>query len=336
MDNRLEALINWVAAVLSKSSDEIVQKISLLAGDASFRRYYRLTLESKTYVVMDAPPEKEPCEPFVAIAKCLEDMGLHVPEIFALDLEQGFLLISDLGDDLYFSSLNSGNADQLYRKALDDLVILQGCKQVKNLTLPSYDCAMYTVELERVVFWFFEQYLSLQLSTEQRAMLNGTFHLLIQEALSQPQVFTHRDYHSRNLLVLADQEVGIIDFQDSVWGAVTYDAVSLLRDCYIDWPKENVIEWALYFKQKTWAAYNFLPVSDEQYLRWFDWMGVQRHLKATYIFARKFCRDGQAEYLTDIPRTLKYIIDVTKDYFELQDLRNFMIEVVQPRLEQIY
>lgn len=336
MDKRLNALNEWLAQQLSVSTGEIAQNMTHLAGDASFRSYSRLILKGHNYVVMNAPPETEPSVAFVAIDQALAKLGLHVPHIYASDLKRGFLLLSDLGDELYYKMLTADNADQLYSRALDALVILQTCPPLKNYPLGSYDNAMYTLEMERFVFWFLEQYLGLQLSTEQSAMLQRVFKLLIESALSQPQVFTHRDYHSRNLLWLPDQQVGILDFQDSVWGAVTYDAMSLLRDCYIDWPNDRVVKWALEFKEKAWQQHKLAPVSDEQFMRWFDLMGVQRHLKATYIFARKFCRDHQTEYLADVPRTLNYVTDVCKNHPELTELRKFIIDVVQTKWEQVF
>lgn len=335
MNSRLDALNIWTAKQLSLPLTEVAQNMTDLAGDASFRRYYRLKLPNSTYVLMDAPPETESTTPFIAFGQALADIGLSVPEIIAADQKQGFLLLSDLGDDLYFKILTPKNSDELYQQALDALVIMQTCPGVRQLKMGSYDTAMYTLELERVVFWFFEQYLQLTLTSADRKMLNKVFELLINSALAQPQVFTHRDYHSRNLLWLPQKATGIIDFQDSVWGAVTYDAVSLLRDCYISWPQDRVTKWALEFKEKAWAKHQFKPVSDRQFMRWFDLMGVQRHLKATYIFARKFCRDGQTEYLKDVPQTLNYVIEVSKNYSELSELRKFILNTVQPRWEQL-
>lgn len=334
--DRNSTLTIWLAEKLSLAPDTIEQNLTLLAGDASFRRYYRLTLADKTYVVMDAPPDKEPVEPFVVIDKGLAQLGLSVPEIYHSDIEQGFLLLTDFGDEVYFQILKDNNADQLYTAALDELVTLQSCKAIADFEIPEFDSAMYTLELERFVFWFLERYLGLALTEEQLQMLETSFRFLIHSALEQPQVFVHRDYHSRNLVWTPEQQVGILDFQDAVTGAVTYDAVSLLRDCYIVWPKAKVLQWLLYYKQKVCDYNQWQEISDQQFIRWFDLMGIQRHLKAIYIFARKFCRDHQAEYLPDINHALNYVHDVIKDYPELKALQDFLRDIVQVRWEQVF
>lgn len=323
----------WLAKQLAVSIATIEQNLTLIAGDASFRRYYRLVLPQQQYVVMDAPPDKENARPFVAIARELLAAGLEVPIVYAEQLEQGFLLLSDLGDDLYSRMLSAQNMEALYQKALEQLVILQQCHHLDNV-MGYYDDERYSNEMAWFVEWFLEQYLQLDLTPHQK-MLQTTFRLLIDSALAQPQVFTHRDYHARNLLLLPNQKVGILDFQDSVTGAFTYDAVSLLRDSYVDWPVEKVVKLALYFKDIISSNTKTANVSEAQFLQWFDWMGIQRHLKVTYNFARKFCRDHDPSYLKYLPRTLSYVINISKPYAELKPLRNFIIDVVQPKVEQL-
>lgn len=331
--SRQQVMCHWLAEQLALPTATIEQNLTLIAGDASFRRYFRLLLPQQQYVVMDAPPDKENVRPFVAIARELLAAGLEVPVIYAEQLEQGFLLLSDLGDDLYSRVLNPRSVDTLYQRALEQLVVMQQCPHLDTV-MGHYDDQRYSNEMAWFVEWFLEKYLQLDLSPHQK-MLQATFRLLINSALAQPQVFTHRDYHSRNLLLLPNQRVGILDFQDAVTGAFTYDAVSLLRDSYIDWPAQKVVKLALYFREIISDNSKTANVSEEQFLKWFDWMGIQRHLKVTYNFARKFCRDQDPSYLEYLPRTLNYVVNISKPYAELKPLRNFIVEVVQPRVEQL-
>ncbi len=297
------------------------------SGDASFRRYFRVSLGDKSYIAMDAPPDKEDCRPFVTIARQLKTAGLHVPAVHAEDIEQGFLLLDDLGSTLYLDILNPGNADQLYADAIASLVQLQS--KVSAGALPPYNRALLMQEMELFREWLLQKHLGLTLSDSGHSLLTQVFELLADSALEQPQVVVHRDYHSRNLM-RAEPNPGILDFQDAVNGPVTYDLVSLLRDCYIQWPVEQVEAWAMdYFRQAVKSGL-LLSQHEDQFLQWFDLMGVQRHLKAAGIFARLNCRDGKPGYLKDIPRTLGYIESTAACYPQLDCLAQLISERVLP------
>ncbi len=321
---RLTNFHHWVKRHLSQSS----LNLTPLAGDASFRHYFRICVNNQSIIAVDAPPELENSHSFVAVAKVFSELGLQVPQIIQADLNQGFMLLSDMGDDLFFNVLNEQNADQLYALALKKLLVIQSCPQDSGWHFPLFDYDLFAEELNRFRHWYLVTHLQLNLSEKDQTLLNQTFQTLIQSALSQPQLCVHRDYHSRNLLLLANGDVGIIDFQDALWGPITYDVVSLLRDCYLDWPVAKVTHWALaYYDQAVQT--DLLPAGcEEQFMRWFDWMGIQRHLKAVYIFARKWHRDGVNTYLSDIPRTLNYVMAVSRKYPELNDFRKFLQAVI--------
>lgn len=294
-----------------------------LVGDASFRRYYRLQCSQQTYIGVNAPPSSENNAGFVQVSDAFAKLHLNVPQVLATDFEKGFLLITDLGNDVFAQKLHKNNADQLYRLALDKLAIIQTCPT----TLPPFDAAFIQGELTNFRHWLLEKHWELTPSPTEEKLLEKTFHQLITSATEQPQCCVHRDYHSRNLMLLPNDQLGILDFQDAVIGPVTYDAVSLLRDCYIDWPKEKVREWALYFYELIRARHP--NMSAEQYLRWFDWMGIQRHLKAAFIFARKYHRDHNDGYLKELPRTLGYVLAVGKQYPELDQFTRWLSEKMQ-------
>ncbi len=301
------------------------------SSDASFRRYFRvfplndspISGEDNTLIVMDAPPDKEDTGPFVKVATLMADIGLNVPLIKNSNLTQGFLLLSDLGSKQYLSALNEANVEDLYGDALRALLTLQA-KGPKDNELPPYDYPLLMRELELFREWYLKTHLQLNLSSHEEHMLSDIFQHLAESALSQPKVCVHRDYHSRNLMLTAANNPGILDFQDAVIGPVTYDLVSLLRDCYIAWPKQQVEAWALNYLRQAADAGVIAERDETQLLQWFDWMGVQRHLKATGIFARLNHRDGKPGYLQDIPRTLSYVVEVTSHYKELQPLNDFL------------
>lgn len=305
--------------------------LELASGDASFRRYYRLTrADGTTNIVMDAPPENEDCRPFVAVAKHLGELGLNVPVVYASDLEQGLLLLSDLGSEHYLDSLGQGGRDRLYADALSALMVMQACGE--NDGLPPYSSDLLAREMELFRDWLLGRHLQLYLEADEQQMLDGIFERLIANALEQPQVFVHRDYHSRNLLVTPAPNPGILDFQDAVLGPVTYDLVSLLKDCYISWPREQVKEWVLGYYELALQSGVLRKEHEDSFLRWFDLMGVQRHLKASGIFARLNIRDGKPGYLKDIPRTLNYIVEIAPEYPELEPLVDFIAGRVLPAL----
>jgi aminoglycoside/choline kinase family phosphotransferase len=279
---------------------------------------------------MDAPPDKEDSHPFIAVARRLFDAGLNVPEVLDQDLGQGFLLLSDLGSTPYLGALDEHSVERLYGDALGALASIQACA---CNGLPAYDRALLLREMELFRAWLVGKHLGITLTETQHAILDATFDLLADNALAQPQVFVHRDYHSRNLMVTARNNPGILDFQDAVCGAVTYDLVSLLRDCYIEWPRARVEEWVLGYQELALQS-GILREEHEHpqpFLRWFDLMGVQRHLKASGIFARLHHRDGKPGYLNDIPRTLGYIAALADRHDEIAPLCVFVRDEVLAR-----
>ncbi|MGD8842419.1 MAG: phosphotransferase, partial [Gammaproteobacteria bacterium] len=278
----------------------------------------RIRHNGESYILMDAPPEKEDCTPFVRISRLLLQLGLHVPEILAEDHQRGFLLLSDLGSRLYLNELNESNVGRLYGDALGALAALQSCGPVDS-ALPPYDRRLLLFEMSLFTDWLLGTHLGMQPDEAEERELGAVFELLVENALEQPSVCVHRDYHSRNLMVCESHNPGILDYQDAVIGPMTYDLVSLLRDCYLSWPRARVEDWALgYYElaQQT-GVLRQGAVDENRFLRWFDLMGVQRHLKAAGIFARLNHRDGKPGYLADIPRTLGYVQQVCAGYPEL-------------------
>ena len=326
MDSRLETLKTWVGTVLDVAEYELRPA----SEDASFRRYFRVTSHGATHIVMDAPPAREDLQPFIEVARRLHQLGLNVPEVLEQDLELGFLLLSDLGQQMYLPQLNESTVERLYGDALGALVVLQAGIFTDSRFLPEYDEALLRRELELFREWYLGRHLGLRLSVTQNALLDKAFTALVRSALAQPRVWVHRDYHSRNLMVTRANNPGILDFQDAVRGPATYDLVSLLRDCYIAWPLERIEEWALGYQ--TLALQSGLPVCEDeaQFLREFDLMGVQRHLKATGIFARLNHRDGKPAYLNDIPRTLGYVVGVSGRHPALHGLHSLLMELRIP------
>ncbi len=326
MPERLKQLNEWLTETLGRSDS----RVEPLAGDASFRRYFRVHCGDERHVAMDAPPDREDCRPFIRVAEAFSAIGLHVPEIRARDLDQGFLLLSDLGDRLYLDVLQEETVDRLYGDALGALTIIQACGPREGL--PPYDRDLLMREMELFREWLLERHLGLTLDAEAKALLRAAFDRLADNALEQPRVCVHRDYHSRNLMLTTSPNPGILDFQDAVLGPVTYDLVSLLRDCYIDWPRARVEAWARGYFDTAVHSGVLREEHETHFMRWFDLMGMQRHLKAAGIFARLDARDGKPGYLGDIPRTLGYIVEVAPDYAEMAPLGAFIAEQVLPAL----
>jgi aminoglycoside/choline kinase family phosphotransferase len=313
-------MLRWLGTLLP--CDHL--RLAPASADASFRRYFRAHLEDTTYIVMDAPPSQEDNRAFVALAQALRELNIHTPEVFAHDFDQGFLLLSDLGPRQYLMVLNETCVDALYDDALTTLMRLQLGGDPASKLLPGYDAALLLRELELFREWFLRRHLNLHLDRAEHRLLDETFTLLCASALEQPQVWVHRDYHSRNLMVTVEANPGVLDFQGAVVGPVTYDLVSLLRDCYIAWPPARVKRWALAYRERM-QAQGFRGLDNERtFLRWFDWMGLQRHLKALGIFARLNCRDRKPGYLRDMPRTLGYVLEVAGAYPELTALRHWL------------
>lgn len=295
------------------------------SADASFRRYFRARFnDHKTLIVMDAPPEHEDCKPFIRISQLFGKAGANVPEVLAQDLDRGFLLLTDLGATTYLSALNKQNADQLYRDAASALVTIQRASQ--RGVLPDYDEALLTRELQLFPDWYIAKHLGAEVNPAQQAVLKQIFALLNRNILAQGQVYVHRDYHSRNLM-LCDNNPGILDFQDAVYGAITYDLVSLLKDAYISWEEEQVLDWAIrYWEQARKAG---LPVAQDfgEFYRDFEWMGAQRHIKVLGIFARLYHRDGKDGYLKDMPLVMAYLRKTCERYIELKPMLHLLDEL---------
>jgi len=329
-DSRLALLRQWVTEDLGFAG----ARIEPASADASFRRYFRLTRGAHSYIVMDAPPEKEALAPFIGVAQSLIGIGLNVPVILARDLERGLLLLSDLGERQYLSDLSAGrDVERLYGDALDALVRLQTRGGEAARALPPYDRAALIREMELLPEWFLGRHLGLQPTPAERALLERLFETLAQSALAQPAVFVHRDYHSRNLLITDEANPGVLDFQDAVRGALTYDVVSLLKDCYVAWPRERVIGWLLDYRERLERA-GFDPGADDQELiRRFDLMGLQRHIKVLGIFARLFYRDGKPGYLEDLPRVLTYTREAATLYPDTAEFARYIAERIDPCFE---
>ncbi|WNB74634.1 aminoglycoside phosphotransferase family protein [Methylomonas koyamae] len=321
-DRRLAALVDWLQRDLSLD----ISQLSPASSDASFRRYFRVVHAGGVQIAMDAPPEKENCAAFIRIAGLMRDAGIHVPAVYRSDTRQGFLLLEDLGSENLLDRLTPATADALYAKALDSLFELQRNVDTTTCQLPEYDAAFIERELGIFYEWFLQKLVGLELPQPLAAQLNRT---LVESALAQPRVCVHRDYHSRNLMLPANGGLGVIDFQDAVVGPISYDPVSLLRDCYIAWPEHRVDEWVQAYHARLCES-RLLDADYPQFRRWFDLMGLQRHLKAIGIFARLHLRDGKPNYLADIPRTFAYVESVCARYPELGQFRQFLQDSLKP------
>lgn len=323
-DPRFTALVAWLESEPGFSAAELKPA----SADASFRRYFRLQLGQQTRIVMDAPPPQEDCVAFVEVAAFLREMGVNGPEVLRADIEHGFLLLSDLGQRQYLDELTVRPevANELYRDAINALATIQREGKRFQHNLPNYDEPLLRNELSLFHDWLCERHLGLKFSDDNERQWSECCDVLVRSALAQPAVFVHRDYHSRNLMLTTENNPGILDFQDAVLGPLTYDLVSLLRDCYIRWPEEQVRTWALEFYEALDGSIR-ARIDAETFLRFFDLMGVQRHLKATGIFARLLHRDGKPGYMRDVPRTLQYVVDVSRRYPEI----GFLAELIEER-----
>jgi N-acetylmuramate 1-kinase len=328
-DARLALIRHW----LSRELRLRVERLEPASADASFRRYFRVWSRDATRIVMDAPPEKEDVRPYLKVTRLLEDVGMHVPHVHEADQPRGLLLLEDLGQTHYLSQLkNGGDPEALYRDALAALAELQVHGRDASRELPAYDRAALLREMKLMPEWFCMRHLRLALTAAEIGLLERTFSFLISEALAQPQVFVHRDYHSRNLMVLPERNPGVLDFQDAVRGPIGYDLVSLLKDCYVKWPRERVERWLRAYRAAIRKRGLDAGEDDRQFLRWFDMAGVQRHVKVLGIFARLWYRDGKPNYLPDLPLTLDYVRDAAARYVELQDFSAFIEERIATEL----
>ena len=324
-DLRTLSMLDWLENDLLL----IIKSCEPASSDASFRRYFRVRVVEEHYIVMDAPPEKENIESFINVAGILAHSQVNVPTIFQQNLSNGFLLLEDFGSKCYLDVLNADNATFLYHCAFDALFKLQSLTDLNGCSLPSYDVPLLQRELTIFNEWFLTQLLDVQIPI---TLWEAVSERLIVSALEQPKVCVHRDYHSRNLMVLTEDSPGVIDFQDAVVGPITYDLVSLLKDCYIAWPELQVEEWMTVYYEKLVQA-ELLACTLAQFKRWFDLMGMQRHLKAIGIFSRLHLRDDKSTYLQDIPRTLHYVMTVCSSYPELAEFGQFLQNQVLPLLD---
>ncbi len=368
---RQKQLTEWLSALYPNQNFTLTPA----SADASFRRYFRVTFnDCATQVVMDAPPQHEDCRPFLHVGKLFEDAGTHVPHVYAQDLTQGFLLLSDLGNTTYLQALCEGdekNAKQMYDAATDALIKIQLASR-ENM-LPTYDEALLRRELNLFPEWYIAKHLGVTLSAKQQAKLEEVFVRILANNLAQPRVFVHRDYHSRNLMLIepphlnplgettshstklannaskslvipqAGEEAneignlltspGILDFQDAVYGPITYDLASLFKDAYIQWEEPEIIDWLIRYWEKARKA--GLPVREDfgDFYRDYEWMGVQRHIKVLGIFARLYHRDGKEGYLKDMPLVFDYLHRACARYIDLKPLLNLLDEL-EPRNEQ--
>jgi N-acetylmuramate 1-kinase len=295
-------------------------KITIASADASFRKYYRLTNADKTFLLMDSSLEKDSLAPFIDVTSRLLDVNVNAPKILEKNLQNGFLIIEDFGNTHYLNVLDANNYKTLYSKAIDTIITMQDA-DTKNL--PIYDKAFLHFEMDLMKDWYLEKNLKVALSEVQKNTIMNSLDAISDVVLSQPQdVFVHRDYHSRNIMLTEDDKIGVIDYQDAMNGAITYDLVSLLKDCYIAYDRQVIEKLVLEFRDK-----KALDASDEEFLKWFDFMGMQRHIKVLGIFSRLYLRDGKDGYLKDIPLTLKYTIDAASRYEETKELSYLLKEV---------
>ncbi len=331
-DSRLNTLRDWLKA-LQASWQLDLDTLEPASADASFRRYFRITSKNPdfgTLIVMDAPPQYEPLDAFIKVDLLLSAAGLNVPKILEQNIAEGFLLLNDLGTKTYLAELNNETADSLYQEATHALVQMQLASTPD--VLPNYDEALLQRELDLFPDWYLHKHRNIKLTDLQEAQLKNSFALIIENNLAQAKVYVHRDYHSRNLMVTAINNPGVIDFQDAVYGPITYDASSLWRDAYIAWPEDRVIDWVIKFWEEGRKVGLPMPSDFGQFYRDFEWMGLQRHLKVLGIFARLFHRDGKEGYLKDIPLVLEYAIATANRYIELKPLAR-ILESTRPRKE---
>lgn len=323
-------LQRFIAEHLGLAADEV--NCQPLGGDASFRRYFRCQANDQNFIAAIAPPATEKNHEFVLIAKALAGVGVKAPEVFAADFKRGFLLQEDLGDTLLADVLNEKTVDALYDKALQQISEM-AVIDAKALGLGEYDDKALMDEMQLLPEWFLEKLLGHSLKENEKAMLQDVFAHLTASAKAQPQVFVHRDYHSRNIILLDDGRFAAIDFQDALHGPITYDAVSILKDCYVKWPQTLVAQKLQTFHQLSQENLG-LTASFEQFERWFDWMGLQRHIKVLGIFARLALRDGKKRYLDDLPLVIEYVLEAAQKYPEFSGFFQWFNEVVLPLCKQ--
>ncbi len=326
-DTRLAILTDWARQMLG--TDQL--HIEPASADASFRRYFRIKRGNETFIAMDAPPDKEDVRPFLHVASLMQAAGVHVPHAVAEDVTNGYLLLTDLGTQTFLDVLNEGNANELFHAAIEALIKWQLVSQPG--VLPPYDEALLRRELSLFPDWYVARHLKVELSDKQQAVLARMFDLIVNTNLAQPSVFVHRDYMPRNLMISMPNP-GVLDFQDAVYGPITYDVASLFRDAFISWPEARVIDWAARYWER--ARHAGLPVHEDfgAFYRDLEWMGLQRHLKVLGIFARINYRDGKPKYLADTPRFINYVRQVGERYDDLRPLLRLLDEL-EGRQQQV-
>jgi aminoglycoside/choline kinase family phosphotransferase len=307
--NKIKA---WLEKTIYKDYD-----IKIASSDASFRKYYRLTLDDKSVLLMDSSLEIDSLKPFVDVTSKLSCVGVSVPVILEKNLADGFLIISDFGDTHYLNILNEENFKELYKKAMQEIIKMQE----SNVDfLPIYDKEFLHFEMELMSEWYLQKKLNIILSDNDKKIIEKTLNKISEEVLKQPQnIFVHRDFHSRNIMITKDKNIGVIDYQDAMSGAITYDLVSLLKDCYIEFKREDIESLVLEFRDMS-----EVNIDDKTFIKYFDFMGLQRHIKVLGIFSRLALRDKKDGYLKDIPLTLKYVIDTALRYEETKELAIFL------------
>ncbi|WP_444908617.1 aminoglycoside phosphotransferase family protein [Microbulbifer sp. TRSA005] len=328
-DLRQEALALWVGKALEI---EFPADLANLAGDAGFRRYFRTSTEPRL-IAVDSPPECTNPARFVAVADYLRRNGVHTPMVIAADTANGYLLLEDLGDTQLFDVLSNDSVEGLYAEVMSELLSLQQIPRTEDL-FPDYNRELLLTEMRIMPEWLVGKLLGYSLSEVENRLLQETFQRLLESAAGQPQTLVHRDYHSRNLMIRGGERPGIVDFQDAVWGPITYDLVSLLRDCYIRWPRQRVERWALAYAATAEAAGVLEPVEPKEFLTWFDWMGLQRHIKVLGLFPRLSLRDGKQNYLGDLPLVIRYVLETAGRYEELQPFAQWFEQQLLPLIEQ--
>lgn len=330
MNVRDTQLSHWLSSLFPKKT----LSLQPLEGDAGFRRYFRCYHPEGTYIAMDAPPEKNVKSlPFIRIAEAFQANGINAPKLHQSNLDLGFLLLDDFGDITYLEALKTQNPHLLYQQAIQTLIQIQFCQSIPNFDIPLFDADFIIMELERFDDWFIHQLLELSLHRSEQKILNEVYERLIQSALSQSQVLVHRDYHSRNLMFVQQNSPGVLDFQDAMMGPITYDLVSLLKDCYIQWPESLVDIWVdYYFNQAKASGLLNYHMTETQFSHAFDLMGIQRHLKVLGNFSWLHLRDQKSAYLSYIPLTIQYLLNASNRYEEFEDLHWLLQTVILPKL----
>ena len=326
-DTRLLALSSWLYQDLNLE----VNDISPASADASFRRYFRATAGGDSFIVMDAPPTHEDVIPFMKVANLLRTAGVQAPKVHAQNIEKGFLLLCDFGNRPYLDSLDEASVDWLYGDAMESLIRMEMGVDIQTCGLPPYDETRLRNEINLFAEWFLAGLLKRNVTQAELAVMEKTWQILLQSALEQPRVCVHRDYHSRNLMVTDQDNPGVLDFQDAVIGPITYDLVSLLRDCYIAWPQARVENWVRHYHLRLMDEGLVEERNSERFLRWFDLMGLQRHIKVLGIFSRLNLRDGKDGYLKDIPRTLNYVVRACERHPDMLEFLALLEDgIIQP------